>query len=100
LERAGVEVVPCRARRGRVDLADVLDRLGRRAMSNVLVEGGGEVLSEYLGRGLADEAYVFVAPRLIGGRGTRVLFENSLAVGVEITSRGVGADRLYRVRFR
>jgi diaminohydroxyphosphoribosylaminopyrimidine deaminase/5-amino-6-(5-phosphoribosylamino)uracil reductase len=67
LRKRGVELQPCRIRRGRLDLADALHRLGQRRMTNVLVEGGGQVLGDLLDQGLADEAYVFVAPTLIGG---------------------------------
>jgi diaminohydroxyphosphoribosylaminopyrimidine deaminase/5-amino-6-(5-phosphoribosylamino)uracil reductase len=67
LRKHGVELQACRLRRGRLDLADALHRLGQRRLTNVLVEGGGQVLGEALDRVLADEAYVFVAPALIGG---------------------------------
>jgi diaminohydroxyphosphoribosylaminopyrimidine deaminase/5-amino-6-(5-phosphoribosylamino)uracil reductase len=36
-------------------------------MTNVLVEGGGRVLGSFVDAGLADEAHIFVAAKLIGG---------------------------------
>ncbi|MEW6250537.1 MAG: bifunctional diaminohydroxyphosphoribosylaminopyrimidine deaminase/5-amino-6-(5-phosphoribosylamino)uracil reductase RibD [Planctomycetota bacterium] len=45
----------------------VLDALGRRQMTNLLVEGGGRVLGNVFDAGLADELHVYVAPLLIGG---------------------------------
>jgi diaminohydroxyphosphoribosylaminopyrimidine deaminase/5-amino-6-(5-phosphoribosylamino)uracil reductase len=45
-----------------------LDEFGRRGMTNVMVEGGGRTLGAFHDAGLADEAVVFVAPHLIGGR--------------------------------
>jgi diaminohydroxyphosphoribosylaminopyrimidine deaminase/5-amino-6-(5-phosphoribosylamino)uracil reductase len=36
-------------------------------MTNVLVEGGSEVLGSFLDVGAMDEVYVFTAPRLAGG---------------------------------
>jgi diaminohydroxyphosphoribosylaminopyrimidine deaminase/5-amino-6-(5-phosphoribosylamino)uracil reductase len=36
-------------------------------MTNVLVEGGAEVLGSFLDAGMMDEAHVFIAPRIIGG---------------------------------
>lgn len=69
LRRAGCEILPVPIRRGRLHLQTLLDRLGQEQMTNVMVEGGGETLGGFMDAELADEALVFVAPRLIGGRG-------------------------------
>ena len=45
----------------------LLTDLGRRRMTNVLVEGGGGLLGSLLDAGLADEFHVFIAPVLLGG---------------------------------
>ncbi len=68
LRASGCEVLALPATRGRIDLEALLDELGRREMTNVMVEGGGEVLGAFFDQKLADEAIVFVAPTLIGGR--------------------------------
>lgn len=44
----------------------VLDELGRRRMTNVLVEGGAGVLGAFLDAHAADEFHIFVAPKIIG----------------------------------
>jgi diaminohydroxyphosphoribosylaminopyrimidine deaminase/5-amino-6-(5-phosphoribosylamino)uracil reductase len=48
-------------------LVQLLDELGRRRLTNVLVEGGGQLLGSLLDRGQLDEVHVFVAPKLVGG---------------------------------
>ncbi len=48
-------------------LKAVMDELGDRRMTNVLVEGGGEVLGSLFDAGLLDEYHVFVAPKVVGG---------------------------------
>ena len=70
LKTAGVEVlvVPAGVETGRVDLAAVLAELGRRRMTNLLVEGGSEVLGAFADADLIDEAHVFLAAKIIGGR--------------------------------
>ncbi|MEY2669133.1 MAG: hypothetical protein RJA59_1771 [Pseudomonadota bacterium] len=63
----GVEYLRCRARRGRVDLADLLARLGRRGVTTVLVEGGAEVARSLLEARQADRLVLFLAPKIAGG---------------------------------
>ena len=45
----------------------LLAELGRRRMTNVLVEGGGRFLGSLLDAGSIDEVHVFLAPKLVGG---------------------------------
>lgn len=45
----------------------VLAELGRRQMSNVLVEGGSDLLGTFFDLRLVDEVHVFAAPKLLGG---------------------------------
>ena len=52
---------------GRVPIARLLEELGRRGMTNVLVEGGGRVLGSFLDAGQVDAVEVFIAPILEGG---------------------------------
>ncbi|MGC8638887.1 MAG: bifunctional diaminohydroxyphosphoribosylaminopyrimidine deaminase/5-amino-6-(5-phosphoribosylamino)uracil reductase RibD [Isosphaeraceae bacterium] len=50
-----------------VPISPLLAELGRRQMTNLLVEGGGKVLGAFLDEGQVDEADVFIAPILEGG---------------------------------
>jgi diaminohydroxyphosphoribosylaminopyrimidine deaminase/5-amino-6-(5-phosphoribosylamino)uracil reductase len=52
----------------RLSLPAVLDLLGSHQMTNVLVEGGGRLLGQFVDERLADEFQVYIAPLLIGGR--------------------------------
>ncbi|NLS97209.1 MAG: bifunctional diaminohydroxyphosphoribosylaminopyrimidine deaminase/5-amino-6-(5-phosphoribosylamino)uracil reductase RibD [Planctomycetaceae bacterium] len=71
LKEAGCEVFVCKAdtRLGRLN--QLLEELGRRRMTNVLVEGGGQLAGCLLDSGQIDEAHVFIAPKLIGGISAR-----------------------------
>lgn len=51
---------------GRLNLVSVLGRLHDRHMVNLMVEGGGAVLTQFLQSKLADEISVFMAPKLFG----------------------------------
>lgn len=52
---------------GPVPIVPLLDELGRRGMTNVLVEGGGRVLGSFLDADEVDAAEVFLAPIIEGG---------------------------------
>ena len=67
LEANGVEVLGCPGGQRGVDLPAVLDELGGRAWTYLLVEGGPRLLDSFISAGLADELWVFVAPRRVGG---------------------------------
>ncbi len=58
-------------REGRPRVGALLKYLGAREYTNVLVEGGPELMAGFLRGGLVDEAHVFVAPMVIGGKGSR-----------------------------
>jgi diaminohydroxyphosphoribosylaminopyrimidine deaminase/5-amino-6-(5-phosphoribosylamino)uracil reductase len=52
-------------------LGFLLAELGRRKMTNVLIEGGGQLMGTFLDSRQIDEVHVFIAPKLIGGEGAR-----------------------------
>jgi diaminohydroxyphosphoribosylaminopyrimidine deaminase/5-amino-6-(5-phosphoribosylamino)uracil reductase len=66
LRRAGVEVVRVAARHGRIDLAAVLDELGRREILSVLLEAGPTLNRAALEAEIVDKMRLFVAPRFAG----------------------------------
>src|SRR5437764_5848076 len=62
----GVEVFALPAGDGGLSVDAVLAELGRRRMTNVLVEGGAGVLGAFFDANVVNEAWVFVAPKVIG----------------------------------
>lgn len=67
LQASGVDVLVCGARDdGRVDLRDLLTRLGSLGMLGVLCEGGPTLASALLEQGLVDELHVIIAPVVLG----------------------------------
>jgi diaminohydroxyphosphoribosylaminopyrimidine deaminase / 5-amino-6-(5-phosphoribosylamino)uracil reductase len=67
LSAAGCQVVVLPDADGRIALPALLDLLGSMEMTNVLVEGGGEVLGACFDANLVDEVMVFVGPKIVGG---------------------------------
>lgn len=77
LAAAGASVVPVVAADGHVDLRAALAWLAEREVRAVLIEGGGEVHGAFLDAGLVDRVAIFVAPRLLGGRGATSVIEGA-----------------------
>jgi diaminohydroxyphosphoribosylaminopyrimidine deaminase/5-amino-6-(5-phosphoribosylamino)uracil reductase len=48
-------------------LRQLIAELGRREMTNVLVEGGSRLLGSLFDQQFVDEVHVFIAPKLVGG---------------------------------
>ncbi|MFL5242261.1 MAG: bifunctional diaminohydroxyphosphoribosylaminopyrimidine deaminase/5-amino-6-(5-phosphoribosylamino)uracil reductase RibD [Gemmataceae bacterium] len=82
LQGLGCEVLSLPPAGTRPNLISLLGELGRRRMTNLLVEGGSEVLGSFLDARAIDEVHVDIAPILIGGRQAKT------AVG------GLGVDRV------
>jgi diaminohydroxyphosphoribosylaminopyrimidine deaminase/5-amino-6-(5-phosphoribosylamino)uracil reductase len=68
LRACGVELLPCAARDGRVDLPDLLSRLGALGIDSILLEGGEALNGSFVAQGLVDEYYIFIAPKILGGQ--------------------------------
>lgn len=64
LRRAGVELIELPPDPAGVSLPALLDELGRRQWTRLLVEGGPTVLRSVILGGLADEIWVFISPRI------------------------------------
>jgi diaminohydroxyphosphoribosylaminopyrimidine deaminase/5-amino-6-(5-phosphoribosylamino)uracil reductase len=65
----GADVLLCSAVEGRVDLTDLLRKLGERGVQSVLLEGGATLAGAFLRQRLIDRCLFFYAPKLLGGGG-------------------------------
>ncbi|MFF5211931.1 RibD family protein [Streptosporangium sp. NPDC000396] len=75
-----------------LDLGRVLDDLGDRGVTRLLVEGGTTVHTQFLSLGLADELQLVVSPMLIGDRDAPAFFDPGApptAIGRDLTLEGV-----------
>ncbi len=69
LEEAGCEVWQGMEPEPEARVAALLSELGRRKLTNLLVEGGAAILGTFFVGGLVDEVYAFTAPKILGGAG-------------------------------
>jgi diaminohydroxyphosphoribosylaminopyrimidine deaminase/5-amino-6-(5-phosphoribosylamino)uracil reductase len=74
LRNQGLEIVVLPAYDdGRVDVEALLQYLGERKITSVLVEGGATLNATLLRRRLVDKVLFFIAPKIIGGDGLSVI---------------------------
>ncbi|MSQ61132.1 MAG: bifunctional diaminohydroxyphosphoribosylaminopyrimidine deaminase/5-amino-6-(5-phosphoribosylamino)uracil reductase RibD [Dehalococcoidia bacterium] len=90
----GAEVVELPQREGRVNLAALVDELGRRGALQVLVEGGGVLLGGFFDLGLVDKVTAVIAPLIIGGESAAVGGRGATRMADALRLRGVEVTRL------
>jgi diaminohydroxyphosphoribosylaminopyrimidine deaminase/5-amino-6-(5-phosphoribosylamino)uracil reductase len=101
LRSLGVEIIQVAADAdGRIDAAAAASELGKRQLSRVLIEGGGEVASAFLKASLVDRISLYRAGKILGGDSRTAVG----ALGVQkvdfaprfalVSRRVVGADTL------
>ena len=86
LADAGCEVLPFAAPTHQERMEQLLDELGRRQMTNLLVEGGSQLLGTLLDARQIDEVHVFIAPLLFGGQAAQPAIGGT---GVEQIAEGL-----------
>ncbi len=100
LESAGVTVLQCKSREGRVDVGDVCGRLHALDVTAVLLEAGSGLGGAFLDAGLVDRVAVFIAPMMLGGDGAPTPIAGAgLGLGdalrlTDVTTRSLGDDWL------
>ena len=80
LESAGVDVIVATGQNERARVEDALDELGGREVQSLLLEGGPHLAGAFLEANEVDEARLFIAPLLTGGREARTAVEG---IGIE-----------------
>lgn len=71
LERKGVSFLPCPKKEDRIDLRALMDILGRRSVTSLLLEGGATLMGAMIRERLVDKFCVFKAPKILGGNDGR-----------------------------
>ncbi len=66
LVKKGVQILEVDTIQGRLDLNQVVEKLGKMGVMNLLIEGGGTIAASFLGTGLVNKVCYFVAPKLLG----------------------------------
>jgi diaminohydroxyphosphoribosylaminopyrimidine deaminase/5-amino-6-(5-phosphoribosylamino)uracil reductase len=80
LEAAGVDVIVATGQNEGARAENALDELGSREIQSLLLEGGPHLAGAFLEANEIDEARIFVAPIITGGREARTAVEG---IGIE-----------------
>ena len=69
LREAGVKVLITDSADGKVDLQDLMQKLGQEKIDSILLEGGGTLNQSALQSGIVNHIQIYLAPKIFGGTG-------------------------------
>jgi diaminohydroxyphosphoribosylaminopyrimidine deaminase/5-amino-6-(5-phosphoribosylamino)uracil reductase len=67
LKTKGISFLVCPKKEGRIDLIALMDMLGKRSITSVLLEGGATLMGAMIREKLVDKFCIFKAPKILGG---------------------------------
>ncbi|HWQ79429.1 MAG TPA: bifunctional diaminohydroxyphosphoribosylaminopyrimidine deaminase/5-amino-6-(5-phosphoribosylamino)uracil reductase RibD [Anaerovoracaceae bacterium] len=73
LSALGAELLYCESKDDRIDLEDLLEKLGGRGIDSVLLEGGSAVNGSAFSQGIVNKIILYVAPKIIGGEKSKTV---------------------------
>lgn len=82
IEAMGVRILICKEQDSRVDINDLMEKIGELSIDSVLLEGGATLNYSALESNIVDKIHMYIAPKIIGGN------ESKTPVG------GIGIDIL------
>ncbi|HEX8854532.1 MAG TPA: bifunctional diaminohydroxyphosphoribosylaminopyrimidine deaminase/5-amino-6-(5-phosphoribosylamino)uracil reductase RibD [Thermoleophilaceae bacterium] len=92
LEAAGAEVIVATGGNEAARVQSALSQLGELGVQSVLLEGGPHLAGAFMDAGEIDEARIFIAPMLLGGRRARVPLEGQGVETIEAADRALAID--------
>ncbi|MBI4842869.1 MAG: bifunctional diaminohydroxyphosphoribosylaminopyrimidine deaminase/5-amino-6-(5-phosphoribosylamino)uracil reductase RibD [Nitrospirae bacterium] len=67
LNKSGHNVIFTKKRAGRVDLGELMLKLGGMGITSIMIEGGSSLAAAALSDMIVDKVFFFTAPKIIGG---------------------------------
>lgn len=75
LKDLGLKVIDVPNKNGRVDLKELVKKLGQEGIDSILIEGGGTLNFSALEENIVDKVIFYIAPKILGGEKSK----NSIA---------------------
>jgi diaminohydroxyphosphoribosylaminopyrimidine deaminase/5-amino-6-(5-phosphoribosylamino)uracil reductase len=89
-ESLGAHVLLCKSRNGRVDLQDLMEKLGAASVDSILLEGGGQLNEVAFAQGIVNKVVLYMAAKVFGGAEAKTFVEG---IGID------HPDQAYPFRF-
>lgn len=67
IHNAGAETLLCDDEDGKINIHDLMRKLGAMGIDSLLLEGGSTLNTSFIKAGCVDEVWAFIAPKIIGG---------------------------------
>ena len=67
----GVQVISLDSEEASEMVSEMLQHLGRKQVTNLMLEGGAELLASFFSAGQIDECHVYLGPKLFGGESAK-----------------------------
>jgi len=98
LRKLGVKVVVVEGEGG-VDLKRLLKELVSEGITSIMIEGGGRLIGSAFDARIVDKVMLFIAPKIIGGKGVTISGEGAQSISdaiplERVEMKKVGADFL------
>lgn len=87
LEASGVDILVVKERDGRLDLRDLMIKLGEKQIDGILLEGGSTLNYVALQERIVNRIEAYVAPKIFGGAGSYTPIGGE---GVELATEALG----------
>lgn len=71
LMQCGVEVISLCSQESSGMVSEMLQQLGQQQMTNLMLEGGAELLASFFEADQIDECHVYLGPKLFGGKAAK-----------------------------
>lgn len=76
-EEKGCRILPINEREGKIDLRQLMEKLGREQIDSILLEGGGTLNWAALKAGIVKKVQAYIAPKIFGGKEARTPVEGA-----------------------
>jgi len=99
LSNLGIKIIEVPSKNNKVDLKEVVKRLGQEGIDSILIEGGGTLNFSALQEDIVDKVIVYIAPKILGGEKSKSSIAgqgfSQLEEGIQLTDmryRKTGKD--------
>lgn len=90
------KILEAKEKAGQINLRDMMKKLARAGITNILVEGGGTLIGGLFDEELVDKVLFFISPKIVGGKDaiTSVMGRGVARIDKAVKLKGVQLRRI------